>query len=170
MSRIVSYVSGFVEHSGSVVLIFRGPEIIVANIAIFGPFVIDSIQYFILSFVLGALQPVRWENAAAMSAVAAEAADWFLGEGDPSFVINSVLDAGRVGVGDDGSTKFVVSSIGPIDSFSVLDRIVEHQSVYFITGLVDNVGLIEGDAVGEVVSWRINSSDIQNENQANNYR
>ena len=98
-----------------------------------------------------------------MSTITTQAADRFLRESDPSFVINSVLDTRSIGIGNDGSTETVVSSICPINSFSIFDRIIEEKTIDFIFGLVDDIGLIEGDMEGEVVVGRVDSSDGQDE-------
>lgn len=90
-----------------------------------------------------------------MLTVTAEAALAFLWEGYPSLVVDSVVDAGSRGVGNDGSTEVIIASIDSIDSFPVVDGVVEELSIDFIVGAIDDEYLIKSHMVGEVIDRRV---------------
>lgn len=94
MSGVVSDVaSSFIEPSGSSILIFRDPEPVVSNHTIFRPLFVHSINYLFLPFILCTVEPVRPKDPTAMGTIAAETALAFLREGNPTLVVNCVLDA-----------------------------------------------------------------------------
>ena len=142
--------------------VLGSPEVVVANVSILRPFVINLISNLFLSLVLRAFQPIRSKDPATVGAVTAEAAYFFLRKGDPPFVIDSVLNAWCTDLGKDGPTEIVVATICPINSFPVFNGVIKKQSIASVFGLVDCVGLVKGNEVGKVVLRWINSSNGQN--------
>jgi hypothetical protein len=55
------------------------------------------------------------------------------------------------------TAEVVIPSVGSIDSFSVVDGIIELLSVHLVLGIVDDKGVIEGDVVREVVNGWIHA-------------
>jgi hypothetical protein len=155
--------SRFVKPSGSMAGVLGSPEVVVADVSILRPFVINLISNIFLSLVLRVFQPIRSEDPAAVGAITAKAAYFFLRKGEPPFVIDSVLNAGCTDLGKDGPTEIVVAPICPINSFPVIHGVIKEQSIACVFGLVDCVGLVEGDEVGKVVLRWINSSNSQNQ-------
>jgi hypothetical protein len=84
-----------------------------------------------------------------------------LWKGDPPFVIDSVLNAGCIGIGNDGSAEVVIPSVHSINSFPIFYGIIEKEPIDFIVSLVDGVGLVEGNVEGKVVVRWVSSSDGQ---------
>ena len=100
------------------------------------------------------LQPIRCEDAAAVLASAAEAALRPRGEDDPSVALDSQGLAGSVDVGQDCAAKLIVDSVGEIDSFAVVERIIELLAHGVVLLLVADDAHIETDLVGVVENRR----------------
>lgn len=91
--------------------------------------------------------------------IAAEAALWPLWEDNPSFVLDSNWLAGSGYIGKDSATEEVISSICPINSFSVVFRVVEGLPIDSIYCLINGVGLVKSNVIGVVVDRRRDRED-----------
>lgn len=90
-----------------------------------------------------------------MCTIAAEAALFFLGVHNVSLVACGEVGAGGGHIGQHSPAKQVVSSVGPVHSFSVLGHIVVHLTINLIMAAILNVGLVECDLEGVWELWGI---------------
>ena len=109
------------------------------------PFIVFRINKLFSSQILSIFQPILLENSAAMSSVTAKAALFSCREDNISLFIGSDLIARSGQIGQDWSTESIISSISPVNSFSVVISIVKHLSIDHKFCSVDNVGLVERD-------------------------
>lgn len=65
----------------------------------------------------------------------------------------------------DAAAEEVISTVGPIDSLSVVFGVVELLAINSIYCLVDGVGFIEGNMVGVVVEGRRDRYDCADEHK-----
>ena len=86
-----------------------------------------------------------------MLTITTEATLRFLWVNEPSFVINGVMNARSGYVWQNSATKRIVFSIGSIDSFSVVDGVIELLTVHLVFGSTDYKSVVKGDLIGEVV-------------------
>jgi hypothetical protein len=158
MDRVVCDVrASLVQFPGGSVLVLARPVPVVAEHPVLRPFLVNSVDYLFFSHEGGIRKPVGFEDTAAVGRVAAETALALLGEGDPSFVVDCVLDAGGGDVGEDLSAEGIVPAVDSVDSFPVVEGVVEDLSVDLIVGAIDDEDLVEGGVVGEVVDGRVDS-------------
>lgn len=92
-----------------------------------------------------------------MGAITTKTTTRFLREDNPSFWFGSDLLARGSDVRKDCSTEEIISSIGTIDSFLIIDGVIEELSIDIVSSLIFDPSLVEANSVGVVIEWRINA-------------